>query len=446
MQVMNKIFLKLAIRLRNYTDNGGFFKDELKRSILTFILGLISSSVCVIILITHLYVNSPIRFYITFFCFIVLLLALFLIWFRKLGLGKILMIMAVSLSITVNASIAGSSNGENFIWFPLVAAIFIGFNLQEKAKIAFCLFFVFVCIFFLEATNYSFLLDKTIHESAEQVYFRRIFTFSFSIITVIIYVYLLTRFNQRTKFKLHKVNLRLKKNILELKKKNQELDGFVSRAAHDLKAPLSSILGLVTLIKSTYSVEEINQYVTLQEKIVVKMNLFISEMLDLSLNDRTDLTPQKLNFNQILNDIFSQLNFMEESSRIIKLTNISEKGNFYSDPKRIEIILSNLLSNGIRYFDSNKKYNYIDIKIDVNDEVAKINIKDNGLGIEAEFIPRVFEMFFRINNAKKGSGFGLYIVKETVTKLKGKIELTSEIGQWTNFEITIPNLIYLKKE
>ena len=110
---------------------------------------------------------------------------------------------------------------------------------------------------------------------------------------------------------------------------------------------------------------------------------------------------------------------------------------FFSDQKRLKVILNNLLSNAIRY--SNKENPQIKIGVKVDEAIAKITITDNGLGIGKEHVKNVFKMFYRATENNAGSGLGLYIVKETVDKLRGNVELNSLLDEGTTVNLEIPN-------
>ena len=100
-----------------------------------------------------------------------------------------------------------------------------------------------------------------------------------------------------------------------------------------------------------------------------------------------------------------------------------------------------MISNAIRFIDENKQKNYLKINIQVSKESATIVFNDNGIGIGDEHRERIFEMFYRANDQKVGSGLGLYIVKESLDKLGGEIDVHSELGIGTIFSITIPNML-----
>ena len=113
---------------------------------------------------------------------------------------------------------------------------------------------------------------------------------------------------------------------------------------------------------------------------------------------------------------------------------------FYSDKTRVEIVLNNLFSNAIKFQDSQKKLPQISIWAKISADKVSIKFSDNGIGIEERHIEKIFDMFYRASEKAKGSGLGLYIVKETLVKLGGTIAVRSEIGVSTIFEIEIPNL------
>ncbi|HZG01667.1 MAG TPA: HAMP domain-containing sensor histidine kinase, partial [Chitinophagales bacterium] len=119
---------------------------------------------------------------------------------------------------------------------------------------------------------------------------------------------------------------------------------------------------------------------------------------------------------------------------------LRNKDVFSSDPGRISVLLNNLISNAIRYQNPNVDKPYVDIAVETTADAAFIVVKDNGIGIDKAQQSKVFDMFYRVSQNSVGSGLGLYIVKETVEKLQGKIDLKSEPGTGTAFTIVLPNL------
>jgi signal transduction histidine kinase len=107
---------------------------------------------------------------------------------------------------------------------------------------------------------------------------------------------------------------------------------------------------------------------------------------------------------------------------------------------KIKIILGNLISNSIKYQKEDSDDKKVFIKVKTDKEGAHIVVEDNGMGIEAAQLERVFEMFHRASNKSIGSGLGLYIVKESVESLNGEIDLTSKAGEGTRIEVNIPSM------
>lgn len=103
-------------------------------------------------------------------------------------------------------------------------------------------------------------------------------------------------------------------------------------------------------------------------------------------------------------------------------------------------IFRNLISNAIKY----RKLNYPDpqvtVTVNIGPERCDIVVEDNGIGVEAPMVSRIFEMFFRATNRSDGSGLGLYIVKNAIDRLKGTISVESDEGVGTRFRISLPNL------
>ncbi|TEB41187.1 sensor histidine kinase, partial [Flavobacterium circumlabens] len=132
---------------------------------------------------------------------------------------------------------------------------------------------------------------------------------------------------------------------------------------------------------------------------------------------------EPVSLRELFDEAISQLIHIENASRIeIKKEILIDQ--IQSDNLRLKIIISNLLSNAIKYADNSKKEMFISIKTYFSDGSNKIEIADNGIGIKEEFKEHIFEMYFGTNK-NKGSGLGLYIVKEAVENIRGNIHVSS---------------------
>jgi len=221
---------------------------------------------------------------------------------------------------------------------------------------------------------------------------------------------------------------------------NFELDSFVYRASHDLRAPLRSVLGLISLMKFEENEEQRNYYLTLAEKSIDKLDHFIIDLTDFSRNNRTEVNSEKIDFNAIIADCIDNLKYMEKAEEIDIRKNFKINVPFYSDAKRISIIFQNLLSNAIKYQNHKSVKPFVEISVTTYSESAEIFITDNGRGIREEYLTKIFNMFFRASQDSYGSGLGLYITKQVVEKLNGKIEVFSQFGKGTTFRLILPNL------
>jgi len=224
----------------------------------------------------------------------------------------------------------------------------------------------------------------------------------------------------------------------QLQKTNIELDNFVYKVSHDLRAPIASVLGLVNLARRENKVDVLREYLNMIGKSAEQQDLFIKDILDLSRNSRLSVNRDKISWEELINDTFDNLKYSVKDKNIEKIINIRGKSTFYSDQRRIKVIFNNLISNSIRY--ANGKDPRVEIDVHVNKNMADITIADNGIGIEKPYQKRVFEMFYRATDTNVGSGLGLYIVKESVDRLNGQIILNSEKGHGTRFNINLPNL------
>ncbi len=225
----------------------------------------------------------------------------------------------------------------------------------------------------------------------------------------------------------------------ELVKINRELDSFVYSVSHNLRAPLMSVLGLLNLARLQEGKEEMNQYFQMMEQSIQKLDNTLKEILDYSRNARKDVDVEQVNIRDVVNDSIKRLLYMEGSDKITKTIDIIEQSPLYCDAYRLLVIFNNLLSNSIKYRDPQKEESFIHFYITIEKRLLTIRVQDNGIGIPAHFLPKVFNMFYRATERSEGAGLGLYIVRETVQKLGGRVDVQSEYGIGTTFEIEIPN-------
>jgi two-component system sensor histidine kinase/response regulator len=225
----------------------------------------------------------------------------------------------------------------------------------------------------------------------------------------------------------------------ELQKAYNELDKFSYSVTHDMRGPLLSILGAIEAAQHIDDITEIRKMLTMMKDSVRNLDDFIKSVHDYYNLNRGELEIKEIDFNEIVEEQIRIFNFTYLVSDVEFRTSIEQKETFRGDEVSIKLILNNLLSNAFKYQKRDHKGKFVDLKILVENGKAVIEITDNGVGIDKNYVGDIFNMFFRASAQEVGSGFGLYNVKAAVTKLNGKITVDSEINKGTSFKVTIQN-------
>ncbi|MES2647508.1 MAG: hybrid sensor histidine kinase/response regulator [Bacteroidota bacterium] len=241
-------------------------------------------------------------------------------------------------------------------------------------------------------------------------------------------------------FDIYKTKTELAQRNEDLQKAYDELDKFVYSASHDLRAPLMSVIGVVTLALMEDKVTSQNEYLGLIKQSVLKLDAFILSIIDYYKNARGVPVIQPINFNELAVDVKETIMYFPGFDKIDHRIIVNQEGIFKSDIIKLRIILNNLLSNAVKFQDPKKEAHNFTLEINASENGCKILISDNGLGIKEKDIENVFKMFYRGGNAASGSGIGLYIVNEAIYKLGGKISVHSVYGEGATFEITLPSI------
>jgi two-component system, sensor histidine kinase len=226
----------------------------------------------------------------------------------------------------------------------------------------------------------------------------------------------------------------------ELDQTNKELDRFVYSVSHDLSAPLKSIMGLVNISRITPDAREHINYLDRIETSVIKLEAFISEILDYSRNKRQEVVVEQIRLKELCDEILENLRYMHDF-KVINVNLELQQPEISQDKARLKIILNNLLTNAVKF---QKRYEghqpYIRISTRKKGDDILIEIEDNGEGIKPELQPKIFDMFYRGNENSNGSGLGLYIAKEAASKISGNISVQSEYGKGSIFILALKNL------
>jgi len=239
---------------------------------------------------------------------------------------------------------------------------------------------------------------------------------------------------------LKKSEERLKAQNKELEKLSHELDQFVYSASHNLRAPLLSVKGLLGLVElDETDAPARKRFIEEIYKSIQRLDATIKDIIEYSKNARLDIAPTHIDLEQLIRNTHEDLKFYEGTSVSLELIT-RVKNSFYSDEKRLKSIVHNIMSNSVKYSDSEKSASWLRIEIDINAEQCVMTFADNGKGISPENQMRVFDMFYRATSERSGSGLGLYIVKEMTERIGGSVHLHSTLGEGTTVTLVLPNL------
>lgn len=225
----------------------------------------------------------------------------------------------------------------------------------------------------------------------------------------------------------------------ELQKAYTELDKFAYSVSHDIRGPLSGILGAINLAREMYDVAEMKEMLFLMEKSLKKLDTYILSMHDYYSLQRGELQIIDINFNKITDEFKDIYKILATTNKVEFIINVEQDEPFRSDIVPLKLILNNLLSNAFKYQDKNSDNKLVELTIKLHKGVASIQVKDTGIGILGNHIGEIFNLFYRASSQEAGSGFGLYNVKSALLKLNGQIEVNSVLNKGTTFKVTIPS-------
>lgn len=238
----------------------------------------------------------------------------------------------------------------------------------------------------------------------------------------------------------------LREKNRQLQKTNQELDNFVYSTSHELRSPLMSVLGLLNLMETDVEDDDRNTYLTMIRESISRLDKIIHDIIDYSRNSRMDLLHEKIDFTSMINEVIENHQYIEEFDKVKISTHVDDTVSFLSDAKRIRVIINNFISNCFNFHDFNQEKPTIEINVKTSHVNVLITVKDNGPGISEKHLERIYDMFYRGTEKSKGSGIGLYIVKEIVDKLKGSIHVNTTLEEGTTFTVDLPNSLHKNKD
>lgn len=238
--------------------------------------------------------------------------------------------------------------------------------------------------------------------------------------------------------------------VLQDVSKLRRLEGvrrdFVSNVSHELKTPLTALRGLIESILEDEEVDRdtTQRFLRRMHHQIARLNQLISDLLNLSRLERADapLDRQRLDLNQSARMCAQDARDAASRKNIELRTELSDEPVFVrADLESLRQIFDNLLTNAIRYTPSGGHVRLRVQRLDGSRQVVA-EVEDDGIGIESRHHDRIFERFYRVDNARSrelgGTGLGLSIVKHVVSRLDGEILLESSLGRGSRFRVILP--------
>lgn len=230
---------------------------------------------------------------------------------------------------------------------------------------------------------------------------------------------------------------------LQLEITNRELNTFIYKAAHELRGPLCSIMGLTNIAGMESEQKSLPDYIEKISESTKKLDAVLLSLIEVMTIKDSKPQIKEIDFKALIEKIVKRFRFLENSVAIQFKIKTENKHGFFSDENILSSILLNLIENAINYRSVSRHDSFVNISVTNIETGIKIEIEDNGIGIEKEIQDQIFDMYFRGNQYSKGSGLGLYIAKNGVKKLGGTIEVKSELRKGSLFTVYLPAYLIL---
>ena len=233
----------------------------------------------------------------------------------------------------------------------------------------------------------------------------------------------------------------LKQSKEETNKIANELSTFLYMASHDLKGPLASVIGLTNIARIDLEDLKALEYINLIQECTLKLDRSLMNFLKIIRIKNNVLNHDPIDFNELIEDIISSLKHQVSFSKAEFLITNNTTSTFYSDTDILKSIIQNLVENSVKY-QTRLREPLIKIQIEEDGENIMLLVDDNGRGIDEKIKDKIFDMFYRGDISSKGSGLGLYIVKNAAEKLGGIVEAKNKAEGGSVFKVTIPKTKY----
>lgn len=247
---------------------------------------------------------------------------------------------------------------------------------------------------------------------------------------------------EKAQNKLQEVNEDLEKLVTERTKKLNdtvhELETFLYRASHDIRGPISSMLGLIEVTRIEPDHEKFYRvYNEFLHKTVIQLDRTLQKLLEKHIIEKNEVVLERIDkdtFLKIVQDVVRNISHFRSDCFQVAYT---DGAIIRTDRMMLSILLGNLLENAF-FFSQDAENKMVKLAVCSNTDNIVITVQDHGPGIDPELKDKIFDMFYRGNILSSGNGLGLYLVKCAIGKINGSIELDTQEGSYSRFTITLP--------
>lgn len=242
----------------------------------------------------------------------------------------------------------------------------------------------------------------------------------------------------RTAIEVYDQRLRIKEQQLEMREAYERLNRLVYSASHEMRAPIATAKGLLSLAANESSVEQLRTYVGMMVKTIDKLEEYIGNLIMFHQHENQEVELSPLHPEDFVQACLDQLPVNTRNETSFEVVNSLLPNVCLVDVRRVKIIVVNLLSNAFKFRNQDQSFHQVKLDLNREDEYLCIKVSDNGLGIDGQIINEIFDMFKRGGSKQSGSGMGLYLVKEISEVLGGFIEVHSTPDLGSEFVVRLP--------
>lgn len=227
----------------------------------------------------------------------------------------------------------------------------------------------------------------------------------------------------------------IKKSEAAVSKIKHDLDTFLYHSSHELRAPISSVLGLLNLLDREIITDGVKSYTSIIHQTILNMDDLLKNLASIMFNSTSVVDLERIFLDREIDKLIQE--FDRNDSQITARYLIENE--FYTDLSRLRLILRNILSNAVKFRNTSDNVAKVVISVTTKPNGVTICITDNGIGMTDEQVDKACDAFYKGQN-RYGAGLGLYLVSETVNKLGGEMTIHSTLDVGTTVKLFIPNL------